>query len=104
MENVNFQKWKEKYYNKKIVDFSKYLNEKDIEILKKFGIEIKTQKYTEYEFDLIDELLILYYREPGEEIIPEIDDKYKLEEIGVSIEEFNYIIEKFRKISLDYNF
>lgn len=92
--------WKKKYYTKKIVDFSKYLDKKDIEVLKKFGCEINKQLYTEYEFDIIDGKLLLYYCENGEKP----DEKYKLENIGVTQKEYNAILKKFEQISKDYEF
>ncbi|MBQ7411190.1 MAG: hypothetical protein IJW20_07410 [Clostridia bacterium] len=91
--------WEKKYYTKKIVDFSKYLNQQDLDILKKFGIEIKDQIYTEYEFDLVDEVIFLYYREPGEK-----NEKYNIEDIGVSQDEYDRILEKFIQISKEYDF
>lgn len=91
--------WEKKYYTKKLVDFSKYLDEKDIEILKKFGCEIKQELYTEYEFDLLDEVIFLYYREPGEK-----NEMYNIEDIGVSQEEYDRILNKFSQISKDYEF
>lgn len=91
--------WMQRYHMKKIVDFSKYLNQQDVDILKKFGIEIKDEIYTEYEFDLVDEVIFLYYREPGEK-----NEKYNIEDIGVSQEEYDRILAKFTQISKDYEF
>ena len=91
--------WRQHYHTKKIVDFSKYLDRQDIEILRKFGIEIRDEIYTEYEFDLVDEVIYLYYRESNEK-----NEKYNIEDIGMTQEEYDRILEKFIQISKDYEF
>lgn len=91
--------WMKQYRTQKKVDFSIYLNKQDLRILRKFGIEIKDKKYTEYEFSLIDEIIFLYYRENNER-----NEKYNIEDIGVTQEEYDQILTKFMQISNDYEF
>ena len=65
-KKMNLKKWHEKYCNEKIVDLKKYLDEKNIEILRKLGIEIEDKKYTEREFELIS-MDLSQYLEPEKE-------------------------------------
>lgn len=48
------------YYNKKIVNIKKELNEADRKILKQIDINLKNKKYTKYEFDKIIQQLNVY--------------------------------------------
>lgn len=97
------RKWKEKYFNKELVDLKKYFNEKDFEIISKLRIEIKDKIYTEYEFELLDGEVIDYYKsdDMDEE---ELKMGKNLEETGVSIEEYNQLLDKIHNINIEYNF
>lgn len=94
--------WKERYYNKRNIDVMKFLNSNDIELLNKLGITVKSKLYSNYEFDIIEGLLIRYYidQDMSEE---ELAESKTLEGTGVTREQYNLLIEKFEKISLDYN-
>lgn len=62
--SIEFEKWKNKYYGEKIVDFSNFFKKSDIEILEKLEIKVDLTKiYTEYEYDLLDMELISYYED-----------------------------------------
>lgn len=97
------RKWKEKYFNKELVDLKKYFSEKDFEILTKLGIEIKDKIYTEYEFELLDGDVIDYYKsdDMDEE---ELKMGKDLEKTGVSIEDYNQLLDKIHNINMEYNF
>lgn len=94
--------WKERYYNKRNIDVMKYLNSEDIELVEKLGIKVEKKLYSNYEFDIINCLLIRYYidEDMSEE---ELAESKTLEGTGVTREEYNLLIEKFENISLDYN-
>lgn len=101
MKNLEYENWTAKYFNEKIVDFNKYLNKEDIQILEKLGIEIENRIYTEYEFDMIEQNLLKYYK--NIEKLENTDDKYtKILINEVTIEQYNNILQKFSKISLQY--
>ena len=98
-------KWKKKYYGEKIVNFSNFLKENDIEILEKLGIKIDLTKiYTEYEYDLLDMELIEYYEDAeyidGTKVPPEKN----VEDYNVSKEDYNRILEIFFNIGVHYEF
>lgn len=97
------RKWKEKYFHKELVDLKKYFTDKDFEIISKLGIEIKDKIYTEYEFELLDGEVIDYYKsdDMDEE---ELKMGKNLEETGVSIEEYNQLLDKIHNINIEYNF
>ena len=103
--SIEFEKWKKKYYGEKIVDFSKFLTQNDVEVLKKLEIEIDITKiYTEYEYDLLDMELIAYYEDAeyldGSKVPPEKN----VEDYNVSKEDYNRILEIFFNIGVNYEF
>lgn len=87
MKSFEYEKWKEKYFKSKIINFYKHLNEEDIKILRKLEIVIENKIYTEYEFDIIEEKLITYYEKDNQLIN------------GVTRKQYNNILRKFDKIS-----
>ena len=103
--SIEFEKWKKKYYGEKIVDFSNFLKESDIEILEKLGIKVDLTKiYTEYEYDLLDMELIAYSEDAeyldGTKIPPEKN----VEDYNVSKEDYNRILKIFFNIGVNYEF
>lgn len=98
----NSEDWKERYYNKRNINIMNFLNNNDIELLNKLGITVESKLYSNYEFDIIDGLLIRYYidEDMSEE---ELAESKTLEGTGVTREEYDLLIEKFENISLDYN-
>ncbi len=101
MKNLEYENWTQKYFNEKIVDFSKYLNKEDMQILEKLGIEIENRIYTEYEFDMIEQNLLKYYK--SIEKLQNNDTKCTKMLINeITIEQYNNILQKFSKISLEY--
>ena len=101
----NDKNWHEKYCNIEIVNISKYLNDKDIEVLKKLHIYIEKEKiYTNREFDVIYGELVLYYRNKKEMGEIELEMSKTLRETKVTRKEFSEVLEKFEKIRVEYNF
>ena len=66
MASFNYEEWNEKYHNKKFIDLSMYFSPEQKELLKKFDIILEEKLYTEFEFDVIDEKLILFYKDEEE--------------------------------------
>ncbi len=101
MEKVEYENWRQKYFNKELVDFSKYLDKEDIQILEKLGIEIENRMYTEYDFDMIEQNLLKYYK--NIEKLQNNDEKCtKILINEVTVEQYKNIVQKFSKISSDY--
>ena len=48
-----FKDWEEGYFNKPLIDLSKYFTTKDKKIINKLQIKIEDKVYTEYEFECI---------------------------------------------------
>ena len=92
-----------KYHNEKIVDLKKHLTDKNIEDMKKLNIEIKNDIYTEYEFELLYDQILEYYKD---EDMSEEDLKLQkdLSDTGVNIEEYNEILFKLDEINMIYGF
>lgn len=101
MGKFEYEKWKERYFNNKIIDIFRYLNEEDIEVLRRLKIIIEKKIYTEYEFDIIEQDLIAYYKDENEMTKEELGNVKPLIN-GVSKEQYNNILEKFDKISYIY--
>lgn len=101
MEKLEYEKWRQRYFNKELVDFNKYLDKEDIQILEKLGIEIENRMYTEYDFDMIEQNLLKYYK--NIEKLQNNDQKCtKIIINEVTVEQYMNIVEKFSKISSDY--
>ena len=98
-----YENWSETYHNKEVVDLKKHFTEKDLETLKKLGIKILDKIYTEYEFELLNMLVIKYYKD-DDLSKEELELCSDLEPTGVSQEELEKLIEKINKINLIYNF
>lgn len=103
MNSFNYEEWSKKYHNEEFIDLIKSLNDNDIIILNKLGIEVKDKIYTNYEFDLIEGELLRYYRNEDEMDEEELKFCKSLEGTGVKREEYNNVLEKFNKISEEYN-
>ena len=89
-------KFRKKYYKTRKIDFKRYLNDKDFEILRKIGIELEDKLYTEYEFECITIELVkyLYMTKLDIKIILEGDLKDFLEELDVTPEELEIVKSK----------
>ena len=104
MDDDFYEKWKEKYYNKKFIEIDKYLTENDFEILNKLGIKVEKKIYTEYEFELLNMELLAYYDDPEEDLSEEEKQFQKsLEGTNVSRVEYNRLLEKINEMNNIYN-
>lgn len=99
-----YEKWKEKYYNKKYIEIEKYLTEFDFDIITKLGIEIEKKIYTEHEFEVLNMNLLEYYDDPEEDLSEEEKQYQKsLEGTNVSREDYNKVLDKINEINSIYN-
>lgn len=103
-EDGFYEKWKEKYYNKKYIEIDKYLTELDFDTLTKLGIRAEKKIYTEHELEVLNMDLLAYYDDPEEDLSEEEKQYQKsLENTNVSREEYNKLLEKINNISKIYN-
>lgn len=102
MKDFNFEEWQNKYRNNEFIDLKKYLDSKDIELLKKLDIDIKDKLYSNYEFDLLEGKLLRYYKNEKEMSNEDLKLSKSLDDTGVSREDYNALLKKFNKISDDY--
>lgn len=99
-----YEKWKEKYYNKKYIEIEKYLTEFDFDILAKLGIEVENKIYTEHEFEVLNMNLLEYYDDPEEDLSEEEKQYQKsLEGTNVSREDYNKVLDRINEINSIYN-
>lgn len=103
MKDFNFEEWQNKYCNNELIDLKKYLDSNDIELLKKLDIDIKDKLYSNYEFDLLEGKLLRYYKNEKEMSKEDLELSKPLDNTGVSRADYNVLLEKFNKISDDYN-
>lgn len=94
---MNYEEWHKEYLEKKIGNPKKELDEKDVLILKKLGIEIKDKEYTEYELEVLTIDVGAYYRD---ETMNEFDLECTkdLKSTGVTKEEYTHIQDKVDSI------
>ena len=94
---IDFDIWYEKYSTEEIIDLKKYLSKRELTILKKLNIKIKSKIYTAQEFENLDMESYSYYID--EDMTEEELKKVKQLPKGVSREEYISLLEKFCKIS-----
>lgn len=100
-----YEIWKEKYYNNKIVDYSKYFSDEDIKLLHKLDVHINKNKiYTEYEHDLFEMDMIEFYEDAEYIDGTKVPPTRKLEDVNVTKEEYSRLLDILYKISVDYEF
>lgn len=96
----DYYKWQEKYYYKEYIELFKYFDKKGIEILKKLGITIKDNLYTENELEIVYYTLLRYYINKEEMEKEELVEVKPLEN-GVTREEYNDVLKKFEQINME---
>lgn len=81
------------YYDEKIINIMKYLNENDLKTLEKLGIEVENKFYTACEYENFSGQVSRYYKEDdySEEDLEFVES---LEGTGVSQEEYDDLMEK----------
>ena len=94
---IDFDIWYEKYSTEEIIDLRKYLSKRELTILKKLNIKIKSKMYTAQEFENLDMESYSYYID--EDMTEEELKKVKKLPKGVSREEYISLLEKFCEIS-----
>lgn len=97
MGKKNYKLCNKNYYDDKIINFKNYLAKDDIVILNKFDIFLEDREYTEYEFDVIEEKIFLYYSDKNKEELKEFFLKNE-----INFEQYRLLLEKFNKIASDY--
>ena len=101
MSSFDYDKWSEIYHNRKILNIYDYLDEDDISLLNKLGVKIEENYCSEYQYDIIKQQLSAYYVDEEESLeVQEELKKYQksLEEVGVTQEEYDALLEKFDSI------
>ena len=93
-----YNNWNEKYHNKKFIDLFMYFSPEQKEALKKFDITLEEKLYTEFEFDVIDGKLILFYK--NEEELKECKELPN----GVDRVQFDELLVVMSKVREKYNF
>lgn len=98
LENLN------KNYNyTRHIDYSKYLNEKDVELLHKLDIDIDlNKKYTEAEQEIIENALIDFWDGESDIFENKLPPSRSLELTGVSREEYNRLYEIIYSVETMY--
>ncbi len=102
MRKMSYEEWQDKYYNEEIIEISKFFNKSDKNILKKFNIVIKNKLYTKDEYATIKYKLFEYYEDEED---TEEDRKFKksLNNVYVTKEQLNKLLEKCSQIDRSYN-
>ena len=103
MENSDYEKWNDKYHNVKFIDLFMYFTPEEKELLKRFDIVLEDKLYTEYEFDIIDEKLILYYKNEEEMEEDELKECKELPS-GVDRAQFMELLAIMDRVRDKYNF
>ena len=104
LKEFSYDEWHNKYQNEEIIDLNKYLNEKDVEIIKRLGGDIKNKIYTNLEYDILKMKILEYYKDENEELSKkELELCKSLDDTDVSKEDYDYIVKKFEDISHQLN-
>lgn len=103
MAGFNYEEWNEKYHNEKFIDLFMYFSPEQKELLKKFDITLEEKLYTEFEFDVIDEKLILFYKDEDEMDEEELKECEELPD-GVDRVRFDELLAVMSKVREKYAF
>jgi hypothetical protein len=90
-EIKELKEWEIVYFNKPLIDLSKYLTTKDKEVIKKLKLSIEEKVYTEYEFECLEMDLISFYKQ-----------KKVIESLGTTYNEVKRLWDICDKIRIDY--
>ena len=100
-----FEQWKETYYNKEIVDYSKYLTNEDIQLLQKLEVNINIERiYTEHEHDIFEMKLIEYYEDAEDIDGNKLPPLKNIDDFGVTREDYSRLLDIMYQIAVDYEF
>lgn len=100
--DFDFDKWKEKYETKEIVNIKEEFTENELALLEKLGVELLDKIYTERDFELLDMDVIKYY---SEDTMTDEEKEFciPLPE-NVSREDYNKLVNKIHDINIKYGF
>ena len=98
-----YNNWNEKYHNKKFIDLFMYFSPEQKEALKNFDITLEEKLYTEFEFDVIDGKLILFYKNEDEMNEEELKECKELPN-GIDRVQFDELLAVMSKVREKYNF
>lgn len=98
-----YNSWNEKYHNKKFIDLFMYFSPEQKEALKNFDITLEEKLYTEFEFDVIDGKLILFYKNEDEMNEEELKECKELPN-GIDRVQFDELLAVMSKVREKYNF
>lgn len=101
MCSSDYKKWREEYHNNKCIDLFMYFSPEEKELLKKFEIVLEDKLYTQFEFDVINEKLVLFYKDEDEE---DMDEEIKELPNGVNRAQFNNLLSIMDRVRDKYNF
>lgn len=100
---INRENFLKDYYYTRHIDYSKYLNEKDVELLHKLEIDIDlNKKYTEEEQEIIEDALIEFWDGGSDIFGNKIPPDRKLELTGVSRKEYNRLYDIIYSVETMY--
>lgn len=101
----NYELWKEKYYNDKKVDYSKYFTDADIELLHKLGVNIDKEKiYTEHKHDLFEMDIIAFYEDAEDIYGNKLPPEKNIDEVDVTREDYSRLLDILYQVAVDYEF
>lgn len=89
-ESVN--KFRDEYFSNEYLEIYHFFTKEQLETINKLGVKVEDKKYSTYDFDKLESIIIRYYKL-----------RKKLKEISVSNEEYDEILNIFDKISNQYN-
>lgn len=101
MGNFDYDKWKEQYYNDKILNLSELFTVENKITLKKLDIVVENKIYTKHEYEIIKFKILCYYKDEDDNEI-ELQYVKSLEEKNVNPEEFNKLINTIEMIFHKY--
>lgn len=83
--------WREVYFNKPLIDLSKYFTANDKQVIEKLKIMLEDKIYTEYEFECLEMDIIAFYRK-----------KKLIEKLGLTYEKVERLWNICDKIREEY--
>lgn len=83
--------WREVYFNKPVIDLSKYFTAIDKQVIEKLKIMLEDKIYTEYEFECLEMDIIAFYRK-----------KKLIEKLGLTYEKVERLWNICDKIREEY--
>ena len=92
------EEWKEKYYNDKKVDYSKYFTDADIELLHTLAVN------TEHGHDLFEMDIVAFYEDAEDICGTTLPPAKNIDEVGVSRDDYSRLLDILYQVAVDYEF